>query len=139
MPGPSGGDKYISLPGHILRCQRLRAAENGERETLVWGIQNCGGYGPRIKVWGYMGKKSPKIDHIPPQFSQPVPISPRSFPIRGTQVPRGNMGVRVRTGVDNPQRKIHHPLALGYKGRTAHILHTAWSRFFPNSDLRIYP
>ncbi len=30
-----------------------------------------------------MGEKPSKIDHIPPQFSQPTPIYPRSFPARG--------------------------------------------------------
>ena len=47
------------------------------------GLENCGGYAPRTKVRGDMGEKSPRIDHIPPQFSQPTPIYPRSFPACG--------------------------------------------------------
>ena len=57
-----------------------------------------------------MGEKSPKIDHIPPQFSQPTLIHPHRFPARGHE-PR-----KPRTKAIHADQK---PLAHGQHGSFA--------------------
>ena len=72
---------------------------------LHLGSRTAVGYGSRIKVRGCMGEKSPKIGHIPPQFSatRAQPPNPGQISRKTIRSPRARAAQEPRATRTSPK------------------------------------
>ena len=108
--GLSYNPRKNPIPGaRSVDARKNEPVDGNLRGSYTWSPKLRGNMRPKIKVRGYMVNFRPFFAHIPPQFSPPTLIYPRSFP------PRGHTFV-VKT-VTSQYRQVFRPQPQKEHGR----------------------